>query len=179
MILIRYQQPSSEPILILHIYTPEQNVDRVVPQNTNKNSDEKRYFLSNRSDRSVISNPPVYHKKTQQCPSITYKSREHCSASFKTELGTLSKRDTECRQANSFDPRCGGGLCCFDGCIYKCYDGGLTTTSFYQSSTADSLNDNTVSVLLLSILFSSNHNIQKISRGLCFWSSDPLIDTDY
>ena len=38
MILIRYQQPSSEPILILHIYTPEQNVARVVPQNTNKNS---------------------------------------------------------------------------------------------------------------------------------------------
>ena len=147
MILIRYQQPSSEPILILHIYTPEQNVARVVPQNTNKNSDEKRYFLSNRSDRSVISNPPVYHKKTQQCPSIAYKSREHCSASFKTELGTLFKRDTECRQANSFDPRCGGGLCCFDGCIYKCYDGGLTTTSFYQSSTADSLNDNTVSIL--------------------------------
>ena len=168
MILIRYQQPSSEPILILHIYTPEQNVARVVPQNTNKNSDEKRYFLSNRSDRSVISTPPVYHKKTQQCPSIAYKSREHCSddASLKTE----------CRQANSFDPRCSGGLCCFDGCTYKCYDG----TSFYISSTADSLNDNTVSVLLLLVIFfTSNHNIHKRSRGLCFWSSDPLIDTDY
>ena len=82
-------------------------------------------------------NPPVYHQEPQQCPFFAYKSREDC-ASLKTE----------CRQANSFDPKCGlaGGLCCFDGCTYKCYDGNSSlTTSFYQSSMADSLNDNTVS----------------------------------
>ena len=28
----------------------------------------------------------------------------------------------------------------------------------------------------LDILFSSNHNINKSSCGLCFWASDPLID---
>ena len=31
----------------------------------------------------------------------------------------------------------------------------------------------------LDILFSSNRNIHKSSRGLCFWASDPLIDTFY
>ena len=29
---------------------------------------------------------------------------------------------------------------------------------------------------LLDILFLSNHNIHKSSRGLCFWASDPLIE---
>ena len=29
----------------------------------------------------------------------------------------------------------------------------------------------------LEILFSSNHNIHKSLRGLCFWASDPLIDS--
>ena len=31
----------------------------------------------------------------------------------------------------------------------------------------------------LDILFSSNHNIQKSSFGLCFWASDSLIDEVY
>ena len=31
----------------------------------------------------------------------------------------------------------------------------------------------------LDILFSSNHNIHKSSYGLCFWASDPFIDTFY
>ena len=31
----------------------------------------------------------------------------------------------------------------------------------------------------LDILFSSNHNINKSSHGLCFWASDPLIDEYY
>ena len=31
----------------------------------------------------------------------------------------------------------------------------------------------------LDILFSSNHNIHKSSYGLCFWTSDPLIDSIY
>ena len=30
-------------------------------------------------------------------------------------------------------------------------------------------------VLMLDLLFSSNHNIHKSSYGLCFWASDPLI----
>ena len=29
---------------------------------------------------------------------------------------------------------------------------------------------------MLDILFPSNHNIHKISCGLCFWASDPLIE---
>ena len=32
---------------------------------------------------------------------------------------------------------------------------------------------------ILDILFSSNHNIHKSSCGLCFWTSDPLIDRFY
>ena len=31
----------------------------------------------------------------------------------------------------------------------------------------------------LDILFLSNHNIHNSSYGLCFWSSDPLIDVFY
>ena len=31
----------------------------------------------------------------------------------------------------------------------------------------------------LDILFSSNHNIHKSLRSLCFWASDPLIDRFY
>ena len=31
----------------------------------------------------------------------------------------------------------------------------------------------------LDILFSSNHNIHKSSHGLCFWTSDPLINRTY
>ena len=31
-------------------------------------------------------------------------------------------------------------------------------------------------ILLLDILFPSNHNIHKSSCGLCFWASDPLIE---
>ena len=34
-------------------------------------------------------------------------------------------------------------------------------------------------VCIVDILFSSNHNIHKISCGLCFLASDPLIDKSY
>ena len=40
------------------------------------------------------------------------------------------------------------------------------------------LNSETV-VCMLDILFLSNRNIHKSSRGLCFWASDLLIDRYY
>jgi len=90
-----------EPILVLHIYTPQQNEAKVQTNRVSENS-----AINNR----VYQNEQVVDEGHLQCPFLGYKPRNQCLHS-----------QSECRRANTKDPNCGnGGLCCFDGCTYKC-----------------------------------------------------------
>lgn len=119
-----YQQ-EQEPILVLHIYTPEQNVAKVQPSDSfyYDSYDEDVDYINYPTEEEEVPIDPL------KCPLVGVKPRDECLYA-----------QSQCRQANSFDPNCnnGEGLCCFDGCTYSCMasvnvGNGLTNNAGYQS----------------------------------------------
>lgn len=119
-----YQQ-EQEPILVLHIYTPEQNVAKVQPSDSfyYDSYDENVDYINYPTEEEEVPIDPL------KCPLVGVKPRDECLYA-----------QSQCRQANSFDPNCnnGEGLCCFDGCTYSCMasvnvGNGITNNASYQS----------------------------------------------